>query len=279
MTTLITGVRGQVGRTVLDRLHAAGLPVRAASKAPADLTLPAGVEVAELRLDAPETFGPALDGARQVFLYAEPAGIDTFVTAARAAGVDHIVLLSSSAVDSPTAADNPIGARHLAVENALAASGILTTVLRPGGFDSNSLSWARAIAGKQPVELPYPEAALAMIHPGDIADIAVAALTGPELRGRTVSLTGPEAVSFERQIALLGEALGRDIPVVRVSPEQAARQMSVTMPAFIVDTLLTTWATLADTPQPVADTTETLLGVPARSYAQWARENAAAFSA
>ncbi|UGT41718.1 NAD(P)H-binding protein [Nocardia yamanashiensis] len=78
MTTLVTGARGKIGQTVIARLHAAGLPVRAASAVPAEATVPSGVELAELRLDAPETFTAALKDARQVFLYAEPAGIDAF---------------------------------------------------------------------------------------------------------------------------------------------------------------------------------------------------------
>ncbi|MGT2529510.1 hypothetical protein ACU4GG_22190 [Streptomyces nojiriensis] len=53
MTVLITGARGKVGRAVLDRLHAAGLAVRAASADPAGPTVPDGVEVVPLALDRP----------------------------------------------------------------------------------------------------------------------------------------------------------------------------------------------------------------------------------
>jgi hypothetical protein len=41
---------------------------------------------------------PALDGIKKVFLYASPDGITEFVSAAQAADVEHIVLLSSDAV-------------------------------------------------------------------------------------------------------------------------------------------------------------------------------------
>ncbi|MFE3190468.1 SDR family oxidoreductase [Nocardia sp. NPDC059240] len=278
MTILVTGARGQIGRAVLDALHARGLPVRVTSKDPSALDLPAGVEAVALG-DDPETLSAALQDVRQVFLYANPTLADAFTVAAEKAGVEHVVLLSSAAVDGPNPDGNPIGAMHVAVERSLAASTLATTTLRPGGFDSNALGWIEAIAAGQPIELPFPQAALAMIHPLDIADIAIAALTGDELRGRTVSLTGPEPISFRAQIAELSAAIGREIPVVTVTPEAAREQMLHTMPPFIADALLSTWAEVADHPQAPADTTETLLGVPARTFGQWARENAAAFTA
>ncbi|MEC3957232.1 NAD(P)H-binding protein [Nocardia sp. CDC153] len=277
MTILVTGARGQIGRAVIDSLHARGLPVRAASKDPSALELPAGVEAVGLGGDA-ESLSTALQDVRQVFLYASPELADAFTAAAEQAGVEHVVLLSSSAAEGFDADANPIAAMHIAVEKALAASTLTTTTLRPGGFDSNALGWSEAIAAGRPVELPYPQVALAMIHPRDIADIAVAALTGDELRGRTVALTGPEPISFQAQVGAISAAIGREIPVHTITPEAAREQMVRTMPPFIADALLSTWAAFADRPQAPADTTETLLGVPARTFAQWARENAAAFA-
>ncbi|WP_327144485.1 NAD(P)H-binding protein [Nocardia sp. NBC_01327] len=279
MTTLVTGARGKVGHAVLTALHTAGLPVRAASSDPAALTVPAGVEAVALRFDAPETFDAALTGVDQVFLYAAHAGVDSFLTAARAAGVEHIVLLSSSSVESPDVATHPIGAQHYAVENALIASGITATVLRPGAFASNSFGWARSIGTHQPIEHPYPEAGIAPIHTADIADIAVAALTGATaLRGRTVTLTGGQTLTFRTQIALLADAIGREIPITTITHDEALQQMSAAMPAGIAESLLTNWAAATARPETIADTTETLLGKPARTFRQWAQDNAAAFT-
>ncbi|WP_405490969.1 NAD(P)H-binding protein [Nocardia sp. NBC_00511] len=277
MTILVTGARGQVGRAVIDRLHTAGLPVRAATADPSALELPAGVDRAEWR-DDPETLTAALKDVREVFLYANPATIDAILTAATRAGVEHAVLLSSGAAGHPGAAENFIGSRHLVVENALAASGLEVTALRPGGFASNSFSWIPAVTSGQPIEHPYPEASQTLIHPLDIADLAVSALTGGEPRGRTVTLSGPEAVSFRAQVTQLGAALGREIPLVTIDPGRARAQMIRTMPPEIADSLLTYWAASLDHPETIDDTTATLLGVPARTYAQWARDNIAAFT-
>ncbi|MEV7024307.1 NAD(P)H-binding protein [Kitasatospora sp. NPDC093558] len=278
MTVLVTGARGKVARAVLDRLHAAGLPVRAASARPADLSVPAGVDTAALVLSQSETFAAALAGVRQVFLYPEPAGIDAFIEAARTAGVEHVVLLSSSSVLAPGAEADPLGSHNLAVERALAASGLPSTFLRPDAFASNAFMWAHPIAHGLPVQLAYPEASLAPIHPEDIADVAVEALTGTALRGHVVTLTGAQALTFREQLAVLSEVLGRDIAVKAISRAEAEDQMGRFMPAPLVGSLLAFWAEASVRPAAIADTTETLLGTPARTFRQWAVENASAFT-
>lgn len=295
---LITGARGQVARAVVERLVGGGPGggpggpaveggsfVRAASARPAELAVPDGVEAVELALDRPETFAAALDGVRQVFLYPEPAGIHELIKAAEAAGVAQVVLLSSSAVLAPDAENHPIGSHHLKVERALAASTLTCTFLRPDAFASNSLGWAHPIGQSLPVALAYPDAQIAPIHPEDIADIAFEALRegmtegrgSGSLVGRTVTLTGAESLSFREQLAIVGEEIGRGVPVERISRAEAEEQMGQYMPARLVTALLDLWADAQDGPAAVADTTESLLGRPARSYRQWVRENLGAF--
>lgn len=279
MTVLITGARGRVGQAVIGRLHTAGVTVRAASARPAELAVPAGVEVAELALDRPETFAAALRDVRQVFLYPQPAGIHELIEAAEAAGVQHVVLLSSSSVLGPDAENDPLASHSLRVEQALAGSGLTCTVLRPDAFATNSLGWAHSIGRSMPVRLAYPDAHIAPIHPEDIADVAVEALTGGSLRGRSVTLTGAESLSFREQLAVLSGVIGRAIPVEPITHAEAECQMGAHMPAPMVSSLLALWEAASHGPAAIADTTETLLGRPARTFGQWARENAGAFTA
>ncbi|MFD4132308.1 NAD(P)H-binding protein [Streptomyces goshikiensis] len=281
MTTLITGARGKVARAVIERLHPAGTPVRAASARPAELTVPAGVETVGLALNRPETFAAALTGVRRVFLYPEPAGIHELVEAAEAAGVEHVVLLSSASVLAPGAETDPLASHSLRVERALDGAAFTVTLLRPDAFAGNALGWAYPIGRDLPVRLAYPEATLAPIHPADIADIAVRALTGDgsSLAGRAPTLTGPEQLTFREQLAAVSDAIGRAVPVERITREQAAEELAGHMPAAMAGSLLDLWAAATVTPVAVADTTETLLGTPARTFRQWARENAHAFRA
>ncbi|MEU9420745.1 NAD(P)H-binding protein [Streptomyces sp. NPDC048272] len=278
MTVLVTGARGRIGRAVVDRLHAAGTAVRAASARPAELAVPAGVDTVELALNRPETFAAALSGIRRVFLYPEPAGIHDLVEAAGSAGVEHVVLLSSASVLAPGADTDPLASHSLRVERALADAPFTVTLLRPDAFAGNALGWAHPIGRRQPVRLAHPDAALAPIHPDDIADIAVRALAGDDLAGRAITLTGPQSLTFREQLAVLSDVLGRDVPVEEITRAEAEREMGRYMPAPVVGSLLDLWAAATVTPVALADTTETLFGTPARTFARWARENAAAFA-
>ncbi|MGW7365077.1 SDR family oxidoreductase [Streptomyces sp. NPDC054841] len=281
MTVLVTGSRGRVGSALVRLLHDRGIAVRAASARHKELSHPPDVPTVPCDLSDPETFPAALAGIESVFLYAEPSGIDSFTAAARRAGVKHIVLLSSSSVLAPDAADNPIAASHLAVERALetaASDGAFeVTYLQPGAFATNALQWSWAVRSAGAVDLPYPGSHSDPIHESDLAEAALAALTQPALRGSAYLLTGPESLTFTEQIAVLARVTQREITVNTVSP--AAWKVSVAdyVPEHFADALLNYWASHVGSPVPVTRTVEELTGHPARTFAAWAREHADAF--
>jgi uncharacterized protein YbjT (DUF2867 family) len=277
VTILITGARGGIGAGLLRRLHAAGHDVRAASRAPEKLELPADVPAVALDLAAPATVGPALAGVTDVFLYAEPAGIDALVAAAVDAGVRRVVLLSSNSVGLPDAENNPLARHHLDVERSLLRAPLVSTLLRPGAFASNALAWAAPVRAGRPVEQAYPDARTDPIHPDDIADVAELALITDRLDGQAVALGGPDALSFRDQAAILGELLGRPVELRELTEEQARERMGEHMPAPIVTALLDYWADAYQRPTATQDSAARITGRPARTFRQWAEENLAAF--
>ncbi|MEV8635864.1 NAD(P)H-binding protein [Streptosporangium sp. NPDC051023] len=277
MTTLITGSRGLVGSTLLTLLHGKGHDVRAASKEPERLSPPEGVPTVRCDLTDPATFPAALAGITSVFLYAEPSHIDAFVKQAADAGVRHIVLLSSSAVLSPDADINPIARPHREVEQALTASPIETTLLRPGAFASNALQWSWSIKATGTVSLPYPNAHSDPIHEADIADVALAALTDPALGGKEYHLTGPESLTFQQQIDHLARAIDRPVTIEVISEEAWRGEMTKYAPAAVADALLNWWRQQDNSPTEPTGTVERVTGHPARSFATWAEDHADAF--
>ncbi|NUK37036.1 NmrA family NAD(P)-binding protein [Streptomyces lunaelactis] len=277
MTVLVTGSRGRVGSTLIALLHGAGADVRAASAAPEKLRPLAGVDTVHCALDDPATFPAALDSVTSVFLYAEPSQTGAFLDEARAAGVEHIVLLSSSSALDPDAADNPIAASHLAVEQAVAASPIETSVLQPGAFAGNAFQWRWALESAGAIDLPYPGSYSDPIHERDIAEAAFALLARPEPRGRTYHLTGPESLTFTEQLAILERAVGGPFPFNAVTREAWKASMAGYMPSAFADGLLDYWASTDGSPTPLTHAVEELTGHPARTFAQWATENADAF--
>lgn len=274
---LVTGARGHVARAVVDHLLAAGVAVRAASRAPETASLPAPVEVVRADLSQPETLGPALEGVRRLFLYAEPRGIAGVLDAARAAGVEQIVLLSSSAVVARHPESSPIAQMHLVVEQAIVSSGLPWKFVRPGAFATNALQWAPSIKAAGVVRAPYPEAQMTPIHEQDIAAVAVAALTGRGHAGQAYVLTGPESLTQRRQVELIGEAVGRPIRFEELTSEQAREQLGRFIPPAIVETLLGYLAAADGVPAPVSNAVQEVTGRPARTFAEWAADHAAEF--
>ncbi|MGP9016777.1 NAD(P)H-binding protein [Streptomyces sp. BR1] len=279
MTTLVIGARGSVGRHVLDQLVEAGEPVRASARNPASADLPPGVPVVAADLTRPETLAAALDGVRQVFLYVTSRGMADFADAARAAGVEHVVLLSSGSVLLPYAQANAISLAHRAAERMLAAAGLRWTPIRPLVFASNALTWSYSIRKEGVARLLHPDAVTAPIHERDIAQVAVAALTGQRSQAGGLSdlLTGEESLSQRRQVELIGEAAGRSIRIEELTEAQAlddferfgSREAAAAVVEFI------TAATEGGSP--ATDTVRQVLGRPPLPFARWAADHAAAF--
>ena len=118
-----------------------------------------------------------------------------------------------------------------------------------------------------------------MIDPRDIASVATATLTQPGHEGKRYELTGPEALSFAEQVALIGAAIGRPLRFVDVPPAAARDAMlSSGMPAPVAEGMLEVMAKIkAGGAETVSPAVEQVLGRKPRTFAAWARENAAAF--
>jgi uncharacterized protein YbjT (DUF2867 family) len=259
---LVTGATGNVGQHVARGLIAAGEPVRRMSRrAGPGLT----------RGDLLDPAGLPLDGVDKAFmLWPGPsaAGIEEAVDALTTR-VRHVVYLSAISAETGFWG---------VVEKALQASGMEWTFLRAGGFATNTLGWADMIRNDGEVRWPYGEAARSLIHERDIADVAVRALTTDGHAGRTYELTGSAAITQIEQVHQIGTAIGRPLRWRELPREQAREQLLASWgdPSF-VDGALTYWASLVGNPEPVTDTVAEVIGSPARSFAQWAVDNAEAF--
>lgn len=275
MTILVTGARGNVGRRVLQRLYAAGHSLRASGRNPAELDVPEGVETIALDLNDPETFVAALAGVSKVLLYAEPDGIEKFLDEAEKAGVERIVVLSSNTVDGPGAENDPLAHHHKVVEDAVIASGLNYTILRPGAFMGNAFGWSYSLQAGDTIDQVFPEAQVAPVHEDDIADVAVVALTEKALQDEIVNLTGPESLTFRRELEIIGEVLGRKLVINELTREQGEAQMSNFVPPPILASLLAQWEAAVGVVADTSATAERITGKPGRTFRQWVEEHAA----
>lgn len=222
---LVTGATGNVGRQVVAQLVAAGEPVRALSRHPERADWPDVVErvAGDLRQELP---AGVLDGADALYLFPEPARVGQLVADAAAAGVRHVVVLSSLAAGLAGEGLEVLQRRHLDVEHAVEASSMTWTHVRPGMFMANTLGWAESIRTADVVREPYPDATAAPVHEVDVAAVAVAALLDPDRHaGMAYALTGPEALSQRDRVRVLAEVLGRAVRFEEQSREEARAAM------------------------------------------------------
>jgi uncharacterized protein YbjT (DUF2867 family) len=275
MVTVVFGARGNVGRHVAAGLQAAGEQVRVTSRNRATAGFPSQMQVTAADLEEPGTLPAALAGAGSVFLYAKPAGIQGFVEAAQAAGVRHVLLLSSAAVVNADAEHNPIARQHRAVELGIEQSGIDWTFIRPGMFATNTRWWwTESIRTANTVRIPYPDAQTAPVHEKDMAALAVTALTEPGHGHQAYTVYGPESLTLQRQVEHIGDAIGREIRLEVISREQAQAELSKTMPPIGAETILRAWEASNGIPARASVVVEKITGRSARTFAQWAADHA-----
>jgi uncharacterized protein YbjT (DUF2867 family) len=259
---LVTGATGNVGRHVAAGLSQAGAEVRTSSRrggdVPADLGDPAS-------LDA------ALNGVDAVFLVWPGPGVPGIeeAVATITGRVRKVVYLSAA------------GAEHGfwgEVEKAVEDSGADWVFLRPGGFATNTLGWAGMIRDDGTVRWPYGEAARALIHERDIADVAITALTSDALNGQRPHLTGPANLTQAEQVRLIGEAIGREVRWIELPPEDARQQLLAEWGnESFVDASLAYWASLIGVGEPVTGAVPEITGRPARTFSDWCHDHAADF--
>jgi len=270
MTILVTGATGTVGQHVTKLLVQRGAFVRALTRNPerARAKLPKGVEIATGDLMKPETLEDALQGVKAMFLIIssdEPnADLDTdpqVLALAEAAGVKRVVVL--------------VGYEEGPVEEALRASGMQWTLVKPAEFMANVLAdWRETIRTEGVVQEFYGDAMSARVHEGDIAAIAVEALLGDSHHGRSYPLTGPEALTRREAVRAIATAIGKDIPFVELTEEEARQKWrNQGYDEESVEFFVQIAKNPPEDGYTVLPTVEQVLGRPARTFAEWAIEH------
>jgi len=242
---LVVGASGRVGRAVVAELLRLGRRVRALVRRPPPTPFSPDVEVGVGDLTDPDSLTPALAGIEAVFLVwaAGPATVSA-VVARLARSVQRVVFLSSPhQTPHPFFRQpNPMAALHASIERELATSGLPSVILRPGMFAANTLHWwAPQIRAGDVVRWPYGAVETAPIDERDIAAVAVRALSEASLAGGDYVLTGPAALSHARQVAVIGEVLGRRLAFHELSPDEFRRETAASWPPPVVDMLLAAW--------------------------------------
>lgn len=273
---LVTGATGNVGAEVVRALTAADQEVRALARSGRPAGLPLAVEAVAGDLNRPESLAEALAGVRGVFLLPGYEDMDGVLAEVRRAGVERVVLLSGSSAGSGDTA-NAVSAYMIRSEDAVRASGVPFTILRPFGFMSNALRWRDQLRAGDVVREPFADVAVAVIDPADIGEVAARALLADGHEGRIYVLSGPQALRPAERASILGEALGRELRLEPLSDDEARTQMSAQMPIEYVDAFFDFYVAGSLDESQVQPTVREVLGREPRTFEQWAAVHADAF--
>lgn len=276
---LVTGATGKVGSEAVRLLLEDGQEVEAVTRDPASATLPAGARVVAGNPAEPQTLAPALAGVDAIFLNPLAVGnaAPDLLSRAADAGVQRVVVLSAVTVE------HPIGYRQFAdafraIEDAARASGLQWTFLRCADFDANALVWAPQIRTGDAVYGVYGDAATSPIHEWDIAAVGARALVDGTHAGRAYLLTGPQSLTQRDRVRLIGEAIGRRLSWVEITPDQLRETLLAQgVPADVPERLIGSLSDYAKHAGPSSSAVEEVLGRPARTFAEWAAARAGAF--
>lgn len=204
--TLVLGARGKTGRRVLTRLRDTGVATRAGSRA------------GDPPFDWADrgSWAPNLVGVSAVYVsfYPDvaapgaPEAVAAFAAQAVAAGVRRLVLLSGRGEEAAQAA-----------ERAVMSAGIAEwTIVRCSWFNQNFSEgeFLDAVLADE-LALPVGEVGEPFVDADDIAEVAVAALTGDGHAGRVYELTGPRLLTFADAVREIAAAAGRPVTCASVA--------------------------------------------------------------
>jgi uncharacterized protein YbjT (DUF2867 family) len=138
------------------------------------------------------------------------------------------------------------------------------------------VDWADQTRTTGVVRDAYPDSANAPIALEDIAAVAATVLLEDGHIGKSYELTGPETITRAEMVRCIGTALGRDIPYVELTHEEAVAQRRPGMGDY-ASWYVEGMAQLVEHPQRPVPTVQEITGRPGMTFAEWAMAHADEF--
>jgi uncharacterized protein YbjT (DUF2867 family) len=273
---LVTGATGNAGGAVVRALVNSGERVRALVRDVDHAPLPTGVEAVAGDLNEPETLVLHLEAVTAAFLVSGYEGLEETLARMRRAGVERVVLLSSSAAPAGDLT-NAVARYHILSERAVRESGLGWTFLQPNTFMTNTFQWLPQLRQGDVIRAPFADVSVATIDPDDIGAVAAVALTSDANDGRALRLSVPESLSPAERVAILAQVLGLELRFEAQTNEEARAEMDATMPAEYVDAFFRFFVDGDLDESAVLPTVQEVTGRTPRSFEAWARAHADAF--
>lgn len=223
-TVLVTGATGSIGSLVIPELIKSGVAVRSyvRNTAKASHLSAQGVTLFDGDFSDQQALNQAAAGVDAVLAItpANPNAVEqgeAILKAALNAGTPYYVRISAigAAPDAPTAN----GRLHYQSDQALIASGLPYTILRPHFYMQNLFASAATIKADGNMYWGMGAGKLGMIDIRDIADVCVSVLIQGKHEGKIYNPTGPATISFHEIAAIISKSLNKPVQYIPVSVE------------------------------------------------------------
>lgn len=278
---LLTGITGNIGGATARALLDKGVRFRAMARDPAKAAVWAekGVEIVQGDFEDAAAVTRALTGVDRALLvmpngeHQERAEI-AFVRTATAAGLKWLLKLSSpEAVRGTT---SPIPLAHIAAEDAIMASGMKWTFVRPSFFMQNFRGSVKAARATGKLSMPMGRGTIAVTDNNDAGLFIAHLMTDADStkhHGQCYDITGPDPVmTFSDVARLLSEVIGQPVAYDDCDPkafQEAIRPFHRNQ--WHSDAVAYLFAEIANgrTPGHKTDTFQKIMGRPGRSLKEY----------
>ena len=275
-TVLVTGATGNIGSLVIPELVKRGVSVRAYVRdtAKASLLRAQGVTLFEGDFSDQQGLNRAAAGVDAVLAItpANPKAVEqgeVILKAALNAGTPYYLRLSAigAAPDAPTAN----GRLHYQSDQALMASGLPFTILRPHFFMQNLFASVETIRADGNLYWGMGDGKLGMIDIRNIADCCVSLLLHGGHEGKIYTPTGPASISFHEIAGIISKSLDKPVKYIPISLEAVGaalreakwNEWSIQLMMDYASAYAAGWGDF------VNDDVETITGQPPHSFAQF----------
>ena len=274
---LVTGANGNVGRHTVEVLKNKDANfIAGVNSGSID-----GVENINIDYANIASLETAMQGISTVFLVLpnHPDMVQwgrNIIAAAKNKGVKHIVRSSGSLAK----ADSSLQIIELltATDNDLKESGIDYTITAPQFFMQNFINFFGEDYKSGTIYQPAAEGKIGWVDLRDIGAVNAEVLINPEnYKGKTLTITGSENLSYTEAVNQMNNVLGKDAQYVVIPDEAAVDAMTeLQFPPFIIDLMISLNHTIVGgLAEETTNTVEEITGQKPISFKQFVEDNKA----